>query len=111
MRRDKMMHPVNELCLTLVTLAVNCGTLMLQGWTKTNAFHVCITSYKLVIQDHHAFRRKKWKYFILDEVLPRSIAFLYAVSRSVLSYLALRQVPSNLLKSCRKKGLVTVQKA
>ncbi|CAI9734305.1 helicase domino-like [Octopus vulgaris] len=37
------------------------------GWTKTNAFHVCITSYKLVIQDHQAFRRKKWKYFILDE--------------------------------------------
>jgi E1A-binding protein p400 len=32
-----------------------------------NAFHVCITSYKLVIQDHAAFRRKKWKYFILDE--------------------------------------------
>jgi len=29
---------------------------------------VCITSYKLVIQDHQAFRRKKWKYLILDEV-------------------------------------------
>nr|XP_034338376.1 helicase domino isoform X5 [Crassostrea gigas] len=38
-----------------------------QGWTKTNAFHICITSYKLVIQDHQSFRRKKWKYFILDE--------------------------------------------
>jgi len=37
------------------------------GWTKTNAFHICITSYKLVVQDHQAFRRKKWKYFILDE--------------------------------------------
>lgn len=37
------------------------------GWTKVNAFHVCITSYKLVIQDHQAFRRKKWKYLILDE--------------------------------------------
>lgn len=37
------------------------------GWTKANAFHVCITSYKLVIQDHAIFRRKKWKYFILDE--------------------------------------------
>ncbi|KAJ1618876.1 SNF2 family helicase SWR1, partial [Pavlovales sp. CCMP2436] len=22
-----------------------------QGWSRTNAFHVCITSYKLVIQD------------------------------------------------------------
>ena len=39
-----------------------------QGWTKPNAFHVCITSYKLVVQDHQAFRRKKWKYLILDEV-------------------------------------------
>lgn len=37
------------------------------GWTKHNAFHVCITSYKLVIQDHQSFRRKKWKYLILDE--------------------------------------------
>uniref|UniRef100_A0A0K2UA14 Helicase ATP-binding domain-containing protein n=1 Tax=Lepeophtheirus salmonis TaxID=72036 RepID=A0A0K2UA14_LEPSM len=37
------------------------------GWTKPNAFHICITSYKLVIQDHSSFRRKKWHYFILDE--------------------------------------------
>jgi E1A-binding protein p400 len=38
-----------------------------KGWSKTNSFHVCITSYKVVVQDHQAFRRKKWKYFILDE--------------------------------------------
>ena len=38
-----------------------------QGWSKPNAFHVCITSYKLVLQDHSVFRRKKWKYMILDE--------------------------------------------
>jgi len=38
-----------------------------QGWSKPNAFHVCITSYKLVMQDHAAFRRKKWVYLILDE--------------------------------------------
>lgn len=38
-----------------------------QGWSKPNAFHVCITSYKLVVQDHSSFRRKKWKYFVLDE--------------------------------------------
>ncbi|KAJ8043053.1 Helicase domino [Holothuria leucospilota] len=38
-----------------------------QGWTKQNAFHICITSYKLVIQDHASFRRKKWKYLVLDE--------------------------------------------
>ncbi|OCT61820.1 hypothetical protein XELAEV_18047849mg [Xenopus laevis] len=38
-----------------------------QGWTKFNAFHVCITSYQLVLQDHQAFRRKNWIYLILDE--------------------------------------------
>ena len=38
-----------------------------QGWSKENSFHVCITSYKLVIQDHFAFRRKKWYYMVLDE--------------------------------------------
>lgn len=38
-----------------------------QGWTKPNSFHVCITSYKLVIQDQAAFRRKQWDYLILDE--------------------------------------------
>ncbi|XP_039253757.2 helicase domino-like [Styela clava] len=37
------------------------------GWTKSNAFHVCITSYKLVLQDNVSFRRKKWKYLVLDE--------------------------------------------
>jgi hypothetical protein len=37
------------------------------GWTKQNAFHICITSYKLVIQDHSSFRRFKWQYLILDE--------------------------------------------
>ena len=37
------------------------------GWSKDNSFHVCITSYKLVIQDHFAFRRKRWYYMILDE--------------------------------------------
>uniref|UniRef100_A0A1I8HXF3 Helicase domino n=1 Tax=Macrostomum lignano TaxID=282301 RepID=A0A1I8HXF3_9PLAT len=38
-----------------------------KGWTKTNAFHVCITSYKLAIQDSRCFKLKKWKYLILDE--------------------------------------------
>ncbi|OON13340.1 protein, SNF2 family [Opisthorchis viverrini] len=38
-----------------------------KGWTKTNAFHVCITSYRLAIQDASVFKRKKWKYLILDE--------------------------------------------
>lgn len=44
-----------------------CFLLIPQGWTKPNAFHVCITSYKLVLQDHQAFRRKNWRYLILDE--------------------------------------------
>lgn len=39
-----------------------------KGWTKTNAFHVCITSYRLAIQDCQVFKRKKWRYIILDEV-------------------------------------------
>ncbi|ANZ76061.1 BA75_03175T0 [Komagataella pastoris] len=38
-----------------------------RGWNKPDSFHVCITSYQLVIQDHFVFRRKKWKYMILDE--------------------------------------------
>ncbi|KAF7729106.1 swr1 complex component [Apophysomyces ossiformis] len=37
------------------------------GWSKDNAFHVCITSYQLVIQDQMVFRRKAWQYLILDE--------------------------------------------
>ncbi|XP_063620676.1 helicase domino, partial [Cydia splendana] len=37
------------------------------GWTKPNSFHVCITSYKLVVQDHQSFRRKRWRYLVLDE--------------------------------------------
>lgn len=38
-----------------------------QGWMKSNYFHVCITTYRLVIQDSKIFKRKKWKYLILDE--------------------------------------------
>ena len=37
------------------------------GWTKLNSFHVCITSYQLIVQDAVSFRRKKWYYLILDE--------------------------------------------
>eukprot|EP01105_Mastigella_eilhardi_P016031 TRINITY_DN367_c0_g1_i1.p1 TRINITY_DN367_c0_g1~~TRINITY_DN367_c0_g1_i1.p1 ORF type:complete len:1920 (+),score=577.29 TRINITY_DN367_c0_g1_i1:54-5762(+) len=38
-----------------------------KGWSKPNAFHVCITSYKLVMTDQHMFRRMPWVYLILDE--------------------------------------------
>jgi len=37
------------------------------GWNKPNTFHVCITSYNLIIQDKVIFKRKKWHYLILDE--------------------------------------------
>ena len=37
------------------------------GWSKNNAFHVCITSYNIVLHDAKAFRRQKWQYLILDE--------------------------------------------
>ncbi|KAK9788325.1 hypothetical protein WJX73_009601 [Symbiochloris irregularis] len=38
-----------------------------QGWSKPNAFHICITSYNLILSDAKMFRRKRWKYLILDE--------------------------------------------
>ncbi|KAK6102289.1 SNF2 N-terminal domain family protein [Brugia pahangi] len=38
-----------------------------KGWSKMNAFHVCITSYKIVTQDIRSFKHKTWQYFILDE--------------------------------------------
>eukprot|EP00934_Nitzschia_sp_Nitz4_P002540 Nitzschia sp. Nitz4//scaffold91_size79674//8876//15610//NITZ4_005356-RA/size79674-processed-gene-0.29-mRNA-1//1//CDS//3329560067//2530//frame0 len=38
-----------------------------QGWTKTNWYHVVITSYQLAVQDAFAFKRKKWYYLVLDE--------------------------------------------
>jgi E1A-binding protein p400 len=41
--------------------------LLRTGWSKLNSFHVCITSYQLVVQDAKAFRKKRWYYMILDE--------------------------------------------
>lgn len=38
-----------------------------KGWNSQNAFHVCVTSYQLVLSDQAAFRRKPWHYMILDE--------------------------------------------
>lgn len=37
------------------------------GWSKPNSFHICITSYQLIVQDASVFRRKRWYYLILDE--------------------------------------------
>lgn len=38
-----------------------------KGWSKLNSFHVCITSYKIVVTDQAIFKRKKWYYMVLDE--------------------------------------------
>lgn len=38
-----------------------------KGWSKNNAFHICITSYKLATQDIRVFKKKAWQYMILDE--------------------------------------------
>lgn len=38
-----------------------------KGWNKIDAFHICITSYQLVVHDHSSFKRRKWRYMILDE--------------------------------------------
>ncbi|KAI9334368.1 SNF2 family N-terminal domain-containing protein [Zopfochytrium polystomum] len=37
------------------------------GWSKPNAFHVCITSYQLVLTDQVMLKRRPWHYLILDE--------------------------------------------
>lgn len=36
-------------------------------YTKQSAFHVCITSYQLVVSDEKVFHRVNWQYMILDE--------------------------------------------
>ncbi|KAK6464709.1 SNF2 family N-terminal domain-containing protein [Scheffersomyces coipomensis] len=38
-----------------------------KGWNLPDAFHVCITSYQLVVQDQQSFKRRRWRYMILDE--------------------------------------------
>lgn len=38
-----------------------------KGWMDDNRWHVCITSYQLVLQDQQTFKRRNWHYMILDE--------------------------------------------
>lgn len=38
-----------------------------RGWMDDNRWHVCITSYQLVLQDQQTFRRRNWHYMVLDE--------------------------------------------
>ncbi|OLY83311.1 Helicase SWR1 [Smittium mucronatum] len=37
------------------------------GWMKKNAFHVCISTYQIVLADINAFKRQSWSYLVLDE--------------------------------------------
>ncbi|XP_072289595.1 E1A-binding protein p400 isoform X2 [Eucyclogobius newberryi] len=37
-------------------------------WGEANSFHVCLTSYKLLMTDNSHFLRRKWRHVVLDEV-------------------------------------------
>ncbi|XP_042344775.1 E1A-binding protein p400 isoform X2 [Plectropomus leopardus] len=37
-------------------------------WGEANSFHVCITSYKLLMKDQSHFLRRRWRHLVLDEV-------------------------------------------
>lgn len=39
-----------------------------QWWGEANSFHVCVTSYKLLMKDQSHFLRRRWKHLVLDEV-------------------------------------------
>ncbi|MCJ1257166.1 swr1 complex component [Lignoscripta atroalba] len=38
-----------------------------KGWLDDDKWHVCITSYHLVLQDQQTFKRRAWHYLVLDE--------------------------------------------
>lgn len=47
----------------------NCDLLTcLQWWREDNSFHVCLTSYKLLMKDQNHFLRRRWRHLVLDEV-------------------------------------------
>ncbi|XP_035292088.1 E1A-binding protein p400 isoform X2 [Anguilla anguilla] len=37
-------------------------------WSEPNSFHVCVTSYKLLLKDQREFLKRRWKHLVLDEV-------------------------------------------
>ncbi|XP_075903388.1 E1A-binding protein p400 isoform X2 [Nelusetta ayraudi] len=37
-------------------------------WGGANSFHVCVTSYKLLMKDQSHFLRRRWRHIVLDEV-------------------------------------------
>lgn len=40
----------------------------MQWWSEANSFHVCVTSYKLLMKDQSHFLRRRWSHLVLDEV-------------------------------------------
>uniref|UniRef100_A0A3Q3VLH9 Uncharacterized protein n=1 Tax=Mola mola TaxID=94237 RepID=A0A3Q3VLH9_MOLML len=41
---------------------------MRMWWREDNSFHVCLTSYKLLMKDQNHFLRRRWRHLVLDEV-------------------------------------------
>ncbi|XP_072244471.1 E1A-binding protein p400 isoform X1 [Leuresthes tenuis] len=37
-------------------------------WEESNGFHVCLTSYKLLMKDQSHFLKRRWRHLVLDEV-------------------------------------------
>ncbi|XP_059192801.1 E1A-binding protein p400 [Centropristis striata] len=37
-------------------------------WGEANSFHVCVTSYKLLMKDQSHFVKRRWRHLVLDEV-------------------------------------------
>ncbi|XP_060787242.1 E1A-binding protein p400 isoform X3 [Neoarius graeffei] len=37
-------------------------------WSEPNSFHVCLTSYKLLLKDQAHFLKRRWRHLVLDEV-------------------------------------------
>lgn len=38
-----------------------------KGWMKEDTFHICVTSYNVVVNDRAVFRRRPWGFLVLDE--------------------------------------------
>lgn len=52
----------------LLQICKHYGILHLQWWGEANSFHVCVTSYKLLMKDQGHFLRRRWRHIVLDEV-------------------------------------------
>lgn len=71
--RSFTVSPFVALMLPLASEAVmaSCkhhGFISPQWWGEANSFHVCVTSYKLLMKDQSHFLRRRWRHIVLDEV-------------------------------------------